>query len=308
MTGKGPFHGMGLSNVGRMKKAIVSGHLPPRPKHTCELLDDFLWDLMQSCWKMDPELRPWMHQVVHRLKRGMIDWEDYSSSPSTITSALPSSLSIVGLGMHNGSLGSTKAASEPNLEFPREVEPLSPGGMSVTSTSDRSSLSQYRHSFATSYNDVTSDGDKPLPHRPVSRFLPSGPLQTPNRRDSAPTSLYSVETSFSQSQQSFPYDSYQPPVGIFHQSLLYKPLRPPRKPNRPNLENSPASPYPVYLPNRGYQESPLSSEQNLFQPPQVNDDGSVKYGTVPALVRRWFFETDCAYCFETALWLVIDLV
>lgn len=327
MTGERPFHGLGLNDVGIMK-AIVGNNLPTRPIDTYQSLDDSLWHLMQLCWKMDPELRPWMHQVVNKLRRAMVtDSIDYSSgSPSTITSALPKTPPPAQL-MGTFPSGSS-AISEPNVQFPSMMddnghfEPSSPGESNYTSVSDRSTVSRYPRSFASFYNDPQQEGDKPLPQRPVSRFLSNvsstRPLQIPRRETPSVYTIVSGEsaqgapqqqqqnlspTSFNQrspnsnSNNSASPNSYASP-NSFRQSILFQPLkptRPNRNPNRPYGENSPTSPYSEQSMNslNGYRESTYSVlDESLLR---FSEDGTVRCGSVPALVRRLFTETDCEY-------------
>src|SRR6185437_11669040 len=106
---------------------------------------------------------------VNRLRRGMsiLPSEAGGGSPSTVTTALPNTPPMEESVQINGE----SAEDEANVEFPRipeengQPEPSSPGVTTVSSVSDRSSISQYPRSFA------WTDGDKPLPTLPISRFL-----------------------------------------------------------------------------------------------------------------------------------------
>lgn len=310
MTGDRPFHGLGLSDVAIMK-AIAAGNLPARPTHTYPPLEDYLWQIIRICWKMDPELRPSMQQVVNRLRRSvsMGDSGDTSSSPSTVTSILPNTPPVHDVRALGSSIFSgSSATSEPNVQFPRmggedgQIDPPSPA--SVTSLSDRTSTSQYLRSFATVYNAAAGDGGKPLPPRPLTRFLAAGPTQAlriPNRHDTSPNSVYStLSAGSSTTTRQPPPVSYQQnsPTNI-RQSVLFlerRPSRPTRNPERPPLEPT--------TPSHRYSESQAPSEYGHPDDSRLlrfSEDGTVRCGTVPALVRRLLTETECTFSFRSML-------
>lgn len=57
-----PFHGL---TGFKAASAIVEGKRPPRPKHPA--VTDQVWELMQSCWKAEPHLRPVAAEVCDTL-------------------------------------------------------------------------------------------------------------------------------------------------------------------------------------------------------------------------------------------------
>ena len=59
-TGKDPYHG--LTDI-RVIALLNQGDHPEHPGSTAVGLSPNMWDLMQSCWQIDPTQRPLMSEI-----------------------------------------------------------------------------------------------------------------------------------------------------------------------------------------------------------------------------------------------------
>ncbi|KAJ7142965.1 kinase-like domain-containing protein, partial [Mycena epipterygia] len=63
LTGKVPF--FEFFNDMAVSIKVIEGHRPSRPATT--VCNPIVWILLQDCWHQDPNLRPAVHQIIHRL-------------------------------------------------------------------------------------------------------------------------------------------------------------------------------------------------------------------------------------------------
>jgi hypothetical protein len=330
MTGERPFHGMGMSDVAIMK-AIADRNLPPRPTHTYPGLDDHLWNTMQACRERDAERRPSMQQVVNRLRNttAMRAPSEVSSSPSTITSPLPITPPENKHRTLTASFNSNSSIlSEPPLQFPRMTdkdgtEPPSPSLASVASVSvsDRSNVAHIPWSSTTSRE--VNGGSKP---RPLTRFIssPTQPLLVPPRRTETTPPTTQTSSSLNAASPSgiltanprpsrSNYSPVSPPGdGRRHSHLFLDriPSRPTRNPSRPPPDSRPiAENSEISGSSRQISESQEHIEFGIPEEPYLlrfADDGSVRCGSVPALVHRLLIETECTFV-DYPHWITIEL-
>ncbi|KAG1890003.1 kinase-like domain-containing protein [Suillus subluteus] len=68
---------------GNPKPLILRGHRPERPRETHQVLDDFMWNLIEALWKHKPEERLTAEQVCERISHKMDTEGKNTERPST---------------------------------------------------------------------------------------------------------------------------------------------------------------------------------------------------------------------------------
>jgi len=86
-TGKVPFHD---SSPTTAAVGVLCGNRPGRPAHPS--VTDGLWDLVERCWKREPECRPGISEVVLCLRttsvrRGYADTNDQPVDDATLSNS-----------------------------------------------------------------------------------------------------------------------------------------------------------------------------------------------------------------------------
>ena len=319
-----------IPNETFVSQVIRDGSLPTRPEDgiTTKGLTDTMWDLMNQCWRREPESRPKMPEIREAIQNmlpmrsGM--WYALSHIVNIVNpqeaSQMGRSSSLIG-GLHpSGTYPSLLSASRPanstGLTPPSATLPLP-----ITLTRGEGPLSEQSQRgsspVTSSFHKSPVFNDKPLSSSPPSH-VPTRPVPSPPNPSPLSSSLQTAQTRLSttpESLSSLSPSNLQPDWSERSLPPLFLQMSPSSSSNEASLLleqvniTSPSSPGSVGRPARvgsastgsghSSDRDPANSSGGLLdaaaRDPQPvlrrAPDGTVEAGTLEGLVDRLITET-----------------
>ncbi|KAI0262880.1 hypothetical protein BC834DRAFT_939214, partial [Gloeopeniophorella convolvens] len=320
-----------IQNEVHVPLVIRDGTLPARPENSIitRALSDTMWDLMNQCWRRDPEERPSMSEIREAIKNMLpLRSGTRQSRSSPIPIKLPHvhghSISSVGSATPSGSGSSYLTALRPTLSPPTAPLPLpssstrdenfwydapqSGAGPSTSLIPHKRSpiLKDAPLSSSPPSGGLTPSGSRPTPTRPLPSPPNPSPLSSSLQIPPLSTTPEShASTSASSDQQEWALQPLSPlrrshstSDSQFTNPLILEPVYSPVEPHEPSISRSGS----ISAHSVDSNEQPRTASRSVdgLLAAAVRDtepvlrraaDGTVEAGTLEGLVDRLIRET-----------------
>ncbi|KAI9457793.1 hypothetical protein BJY52DRAFT_1223704 [Lactarius psammicola] len=181
---------------------IRDGSLPTRPEDdiTTKGLTDAMWDLMNRCWRREPESRPKMPEIREAIQN-MLPMRSVNLVNSQEASQMGRSSSLIG-GLHpNGPTPSLLSTLRP-AHSTGLTPPSAPLPLPITPTRGDGQLSDQRGSGFPSLYKSPIFKDMPLSSSPPSANVPTKPVPSPPNPSPLSSSLQTTQIRLSTTPES----------------------------------------------------------------------------------------------------------